>query len=120
MTCDGANNKQIKRKKLISMGHAPSKHPKHFNSPKRKQELVTTNMDPCNRGCLQKKSPQQTPASSPKQRQPPPYIAPVRKPFRHQIRVQKSTTTHPNLTKTAPMNPHAMPPLMYHIYVYQK
>jgi len=54
--------------------------------PKLKQELATTDMDPSNRGNLQKKSPitntTKTPTSSPKQHQPPPYIAPVRKVLR--------------------------------------
>jgi len=54
--CGGANNNQ-KGKKAQLEGHVPSKHPKHLNNPKFKQEIVTTNVDPNNRGGLQKKSP---------------------------------------------------------------
>jgi len=34
MICGGANIKQIKRKRLNSTGHAPSKHHKHLNNQK--------------------------------------------------------------------------------------
>ena len=57
MICDGANNKQIKRKRLIATDMHPPNTLNTLTTQKRKQELVTTNMDPCNRGCLQKKSP---------------------------------------------------------------
>jgi len=71
--CGGANNNKKGNSQLE--GHAPSKHPKHLNNPKLKQELAT-NMDLNNRGGLRKKSPTttttKTPTSSPKQHQPPP------------------------------------------------
>jgi len=90
------------------MGPAPSKHPKHLSHPKStKQELVTTNIDPSNRGCLQRKSPPTNTRLLP--------VTPL-----YSSRPQTVSTPNPNPEKiydhpSKPLqdnatNPHAKPP----------
>jgi len=85
----------------------PQKHLKHFSHPKLKQERVTTNMDPNNRGGIQKESPTTTtikaPTTSPKQHQPPLLL----NPHHHH-----TSTPPPRITTT--ITTHATPRLSRH------
>jgi len=81
-----------------------------LTTQKLKQELATMKKDPSNKGCLQKKSPTtnttKTPTSSPNQHESPPFIASIRKTFRHQIRVQSNP--RPPI-QTTPLEHHVPP-----------
>jgi len=92
-----------KEQMLSSKDTHRQKHPKHLSHPKLKQEVATPNMDPDNRGGLQKESPttttNKTPTFSPKQHQPPLLLNPHH---------QHTTTTPPPplhiTTTTTPCN----------------
>jgi len=101
------------------MGPTPSKHPNHLSHPKStKQELVTTNIDLSNRGCLQRKSPPTntcllpvTPLySSRLQTVSTPNPNPQKSTTIHPLQDKKTTTIHLKPLQDKPTNPHAKPP----------
>jgi len=78
MICDWCKQQANQKEKAHRNAHTPSKHPKHLNIPKKKKTRASDD----------EQAPEQQsqpPKGITPHKHPPPYIAPIRKPLRHQI-----------------------------------